>query len=120
MFKNAETWVLFAEWEIAVDPFVGDHHHFTRFNFAYEFRTNDVQGACFRTKGIAIANLADHKGAHTQWIAHTDQFCTGHRNHRKGTFYTAQGVFHAFGDVALKRACHQMDNAFTVRGALEN
>ena len=81
MFKNTETWVLFAEWEIAVDPFVGDHHHFTWLNLAYEFRTNDVQGTCFRAERIAIANLADNKRAHTQWITHTDQFGAGHRNH---------------------------------------
>ena len=115
MFKNAETWVLFAEWEIAVDPFVGDHHHFTGFNLAYEFRTNDVQGACFRAECKAITNFADNKRAHTQWIAYADQFGAGHCNNGKGTFDTAQGVFHAFGDVALKRACHQMDDTFTVR-----
>ncbi len=114
VFENAKAGFCLAERAAAFDAVFGDHHHFAGFNFADKVRADDVQCAGFRRQGIPVADLAQHQRAHAQGIAHTDQLGACHGHNGKCAFDPAQGVFHAFGDVALQGSRHQVDDAFAV------
>ena len=105
---------------MAFQTFFTDHHHFAGRHFADEFGTNYIQCTGFRTQRPTIPQAAQNKGAHSHGVTHTDQFLVGHGNDGKRSFNAAQGVLHPFRDVLLKRARHQVDDTFRVRGALKN
>ena len=120
MFKDTEPRCNAAEGEVAFHALGGDDDHFARLDFAHEIGTDDIKRTGFRAERPAVADLAQNQGAHAQGIAHADQFGAGHGDHGKRALDPAQGVFHAFGDGALQGPRHQVDDAFTVRGRLEN
>ncbi len=100
---------------------VFDHHHLAGFDLADELGPNDVETAGFRRqRPSVIADAAQHKRAHAQRIAHTDQFGAGHGDDGKCAFDAAQRVFDPFGDVLLDRARHQVDDTFAVRRGLKD
>ena len=57
---------------------------------------------------------------HAQWIAHANQLGLCHGNDGKRPFNAAQRIFHPLRDVLLEAAGHEVNNAFAVRGGLEN
>jgi hypothetical protein len=63
---------------------------------------------------------AQHQRAHAQRIAHADQLGAGHRDDGKRAFDPAQRVLHPLGDGFLQAPRHQVDDAFAVRGGLED
>ena len=112
MLKDAKFGRRRAERKVTLDAFRADHDHFAGFNFAHKFSANDVERASFGAERVSIADFAQNQWSHAQWIAYADQFGARHGNDGKSAFDPAQGVFHTFGDVALQRACHQVDDAF--------
>mmetsp|Transcript_519 Transcript_519/g.1439 ORF Transcript_519/g.1439 Transcript_519/m.1439 type:complete len:287 (-) Transcript_519:23-883(-) len=120
MFKDAKARLFGAEGVTAFEALVGDDDHLARFNLADKFRPDDVKGAGFRAEHIAGFQLAQNQRTYTQCIAHADQFGARHGHNGKRAFDPAQRVFHPFGNVALQRPRHQMDDAFAVGRALED
>ena len=121
MFKDAEARFGGGEGAGGLDFAILDHHHLARLNLAHKLGADDVQRAGFgRERPGAVAEPAKDERPNAQGIAHADQFGARHRDDGKRAFDAAQRVFHPLGDGFLDGARHQMDDAFAVRGGLED
>ena len=120
VFENAEARLRRPERAAAVDSLGVDHHHFARFDLAHEFRADDVERAGFRRQNPTVTDLAKNQRPHAKRIAHADQLGARHRHDRERAFDAAQGIFHTFGNIALERPRHQVNDAFAVRRRLKD
>ena len=100
VFENAGPGGLAREGPVALDAFIGNHHHFAILDFAHETGADDVERTGFRAQDVGAVQFTQHERADAERIARADQLLVGERDEGIGTFKTAQRV-----DVAFDDAC---------------
>jgi hypothetical protein len=109
-----------AEGPVALQHAVLDHHHLARLDLADELGPHDVERAGLGRQDPALAQPPDDERAHAQRVAHADELGPRHGDDREGALDPPQRVLHPLGDGPLERAGHQVDDAFRIRGGLED
>src|SRR3954463_16391196 len=94
--------------------------HFAVLDIPGIFRTDDVEGAGFRSKDRTSVKHADHEGTNAEGIAGTNEFVVGEPYERIGAFELAQPLDKAIDETIAPGARHQMQYDFRIGCRLHN
>ncbi len=103
---------------MAFEPLIGDDDDFAVFDFAQEFRADDIERAGFGREHVGRPEPADDQWPNADRIARADHHIVGQADERVGAFDLTDRIDEALDDAALLRTRQEMKEDFGIRGRL--